>query len=96
MLRFDSNELEQHAEEYCGNEARLAHDLTDQLRYAAYFAPVESAYRVRQLMDDADKMARYFSAMKNAFYEASDLVEGTSRAMLERLEEASAELEKLL
>jgi fermentation-respiration switch protein FrsA (DUF1100 family) len=96
MLRFDKNELEQHADEYCGREARLSNELVDYLRTAAYFAPVASAHRVRRLMNDADTMARYFSAMKEALYEAGEQVEATSLAVLERLEEATDELNRLL
>ncbi len=96
MLRFDSSELEQHADEYCGREAGLAYDLVDLLRLASYYSPVNSVHRVRQLMNDADRMGRYFSAMKDAFHEAAYQVDATSRAMLERLEEAEAKLDLLL
>ena len=51
---------------------------------------------VRQLMNDADRMTRYFAAMKEALYEAGEQVEGTSRAVLERLEDSEAELNRLL
>lgn len=96
MLRFDKNELEQHADDFCGREARIANGLSDLLRAAASVAPSGSSHRVRRLMNDANDMARYFSAMKQAFYEAGEYVDETSRAVLERLEESTAEVNRLL
>ena len=96
MLRFDRNELEQHADEFCKRESKLSYDLVDLLRYAAYCAPLNSASRVRRLMNDADRLARYFSAMHNALYEAGEQVDVTSRAVLERLEDAESDIKRLL
>ena len=96
MLRFDRSELEQHADEYCGKEAKLANELVETLRLAAYFAPVGSRYRVIQLMNDADRLARYFSAMSDALYEAGELVDEASKAVLERLEDSTSEINRLL
>lgn len=96
MLRFDRNELEQHADEYCSREATLANDLTEMLRLAASCAPFSSAPRARKLMNDADRLGRYFSAMRDALYEAGELVDETSRAVLERLEDSTAEVNRLL
>lgn len=96
MLRFDRNELEQHADEYCGREARLAGELVEQLRAAASCAPAAAAVRVRQIMNEADRLARYFPAMRDALYEAGEQVDETSRAVLERLEDTTGELNALL
>lgn len=96
MLRFDRNELEQHADEFCKREMKLCYDLVDLLRNAAYCAPDNSVSRVRRLMNDADRLARYFSAMSNALYEAGEQVDVTSRAVLERLEDAEADIKRLL
>jgi hypothetical protein len=96
MLRFDKNELEQHADEFCGREARIANGLSDLLRSAASVAPAGAFQRVRRLIGDANDMARYFSAMKQAFYEAGEHVEETSRTVLERLEDSTAEVNRLL
>ena len=96
MLRFDRSELEQHADEYCSRETKLANELFELLRLAAYFAPAGSRYRVIQLMNDADRLARYFPAMHDALYEAGALVDETSGAVLERLEDSTSEIKRLL
>ena len=96
MILFDKNDLEQHADEFCRREELLSNEMVDLLRAAEVFAPAAAAPRVRQLMNDADRMTRYFAAMKEALYEAGEQVEGTSRAVLERLEDSEAELNRLL
>lgn len=96
MLRFDRGELEQHADEFCDREKKLANEISDLLRQAARFAPAEAEDRVIRIMNETDRLARYFSAMHDALYEAGTMVDETSLAVLERLEDTTSELERLL
>ena len=77
MLRFNRSEMEQHADSYCKREAALANDLVELLRVASFLAPLGSASRVRQLMIDADRLERFFSAMYDALYDAGERVDKT-------------------
>ncbi len=95
-IRFDRNALEDHADQYCKKELKLARNLVDMLRLAASCAPIDAAPRVRRLMNDADRMARYFSEMNDALVESGQLVEATSKAVLERLEDADDKMKALL
>jgi hypothetical protein len=95
-IRFDRNALENHAEDYCKKEARLARELVESLREAAVCAPIEPAPRVRRLMNDADHLEKYFSDMGDALIESGQLVEQLSKTVLERLEDADAEMKTLL
>jgi hypothetical protein len=95
-LRFDANALDLHAEEYCKKELQLTRELVETLRVAASCAPVEYASRARGIMNDADQLRNYFSKMNEALVESGQLVEATSRAVLERLEEADEKVKALL
>lgn len=95
-LRFDAQALDQHADEYCNRELRLTRELTDTLRIAASCAPMEYVSRTRRLMNDADRLARYFSKMSNALIESGQIVEAYSKAVLEHLEDADEKMKKLL
>lgn len=95
-IRFDQAALENHADEYCKKEAKLARELTEYLRIAASCAPTEYASRTRQLMNDADHLAQYFSRMGDALIESGQLAEQLSRTVLERLEEADEKMRSLL
>jgi hypothetical protein len=95
-LRFDQAALENHAEEYCKKELKLSRELVDALRFAASVAPLESAPRVRRVLNDVDHLKRYFSEIGDALVESGQLVEELSKTVLERLEDADAKMKALL
>lgn len=95
-IRFDQAALENHADEYCNKEAKLAHELVEMLRIAASCAPMEYISRTRRIMNEADRLARYFSKMEDALIESGQLVEQLSKAVLERLEDAEEKTRSLL
>ena len=95
-IRFDANALDRHADEYCNKELRLTRELVDVLRNAALCAPIDYTARTRRLMNDADRLTRYFSKMSEALIESGQLVEATSKAVLERLEDADEKMKALL
>ena len=95
-IRFDRVALENHADEYCKEELRLSRELMDTLRIAAAYAPLDSVSRVRRLLNDADRLTRYFSQMRDALIESGHLVEETSKAVLERLEDADEKIKILM
>ena len=71
-------------------------ELEDTLRIAAQSAPMEAVPRIRRIMNDADRLTQYFSELGDALREAGRLVKATSQTVLERLEEATDELNALL
>ena len=95
-IRFDQAALENHALEYCRKESRLTHELRDLLRAASLCAPPQNAARLRSCINDADRLARYFSKMNDTLIEVGQLVESTSRTMLEHLETADEHMKGLL
>ena len=94
-FRFDSYALDRHADEYCKEELRLTRELVDILRIAASCSPVEYAARTRRLMNDADRLTRYFSKMSEALIESGQLVEAYFRVVLEHLEDADENMKIL-
>jgi hypothetical protein len=95
-IRFDATALDRHADEYCKKELRLMRELEDTLRIAVQSAPMEAVPRIRRIMNDADRLTQYFSELGDALREAGRLVKATSQTVLERLEEATDELNALL
>ena len=71
-------------------------ELEDPLRIAVQSAPMEAVPRIRRIMNDADRLTQYFSELGDALREAGRLVKATSQTVLERLEEATDELNALL
>ena len=95
-IRFDQKALENHANEYCRNELKLANDLIETLRAAERCSSTQYSARTHRCVNDAERLANYFSKKNDALIEVGQLVEATSRTMLKRLDIADEHMKALL
>ena len=95
-IRFDQAALDNHADDYCRRELYLSHELEDTLRNAALYAPMQYTSRTRRCMSETERVSRYFSKMNDTLVELGQLVNATSRAVLEHLETADEIMKALL
>lgn len=96
IIRFDRSALENHSDEYCRKELRLSREMTDSLRSAASCAPPNYVSRARRIMNDADRMSRYFSEMRDALLKVGQMVDAESRSAHDQLEAADRSMKDLL
>ena len=95
-IRFDQTSLENHAKEYCRKELILTHELIETLRTAALCAPTQYSSGTRRCLNDAERLANYFSKMNDALIEVGQLVEVTAKTMRDHLDIADEHLKALL